>query len=55
MTGLNQDELEKKIDELNKKIERLESKLQQPHNIGSNIWVLVPVAAIIMWGLTKIF
>ncbi|MBS2970101.1 hypothetical protein J9317_15120 [Metabacillus sp. KIGAM252] len=45
----------KKIDELNKKIERLESKLQQPSSTGSNILVLVPVAAIITWGLTKIF
>ncbi|MFY4776518.1 hypothetical protein [Metabacillus sp. RGM 3146] len=52
---VNQDALEKKIDELSKKIDHLESKLHQPHSFGANVWVLVPVAAIIMWGLNNIF
>ncbi|MCO7126195.1 hypothetical protein NIE88_10450 [Sporolactobacillus shoreicorticis] len=36
------------------KLKALEAEKQQPL-IGSNIWVLVPVVAIIMWGLQNIF
>lgn len=49
-------ELEKKLDELNKKLDILESKLnRKPSTFGQNVWVLIPVTAIIMWGLTNIF
>jgi tetrahydromethanopterin S-methyltransferase subunit G len=47
-------ELEKKLDELSKKLDNLESKVNRPSTFGQNVWVLIPVAAIIMWGLTNI-
>ncbi|MBP0725267.1 hypothetical protein J5Y03_08700 [Bacillus sp. RG28] len=55
--------LEKKIDELTKKLDEVTSKLdhlerrtyQNRGSIGNSIWVLVPVTAIIMWGLREIF
>ncbi|WP_257962368.1 hypothetical protein [Bacillus sp. UMB0893] len=49
-------DLEKKLDELNKKLDSLESKMnRKPSTFGQNVWVLIPVAAIIMWGLANIF
>jgi tetrahydromethanopterin S-methyltransferase subunit G len=56
-------QLEKKLDELTKKLDQVTSKLdhlerqtyQNRGSIGHNIWVLIPVTAIIMWGLREIF
>lgn len=49
--------LQEEISQLNKRLDSIESKLNDKtrHSLGNNIWVLVPVAAIIMWGLTNIF
>ncbi|MFT8309866.1 MAG: hypothetical protein ABF629_01765 [Sporolactobacillus sp.] len=46
--------LEAKVDALEKKVKVLEADKQRPL-MGSNVWVLVPVAAIIMWGLQGLF
>jgi hypothetical protein len=52
---LTQDELEKKVEVLSRKLEYLESKNTKPNTLGPNMWILIPVAAIVMWGLTNIF
>ncbi|GGE35818.1 hypothetical protein GCM10011391_13240 [Pullulanibacillus camelliae] len=51
--------LKDEIAHLNKRLNHIEQLLKQ-HNAakqssGHNVWVLVPVVAIIMWGLTQIF
>ncbi|MGG4488273.1 hypothetical protein [Metabacillus idriensis] len=48
-------ELEKRVEELSKKLERLEAKSTRSSIFGPDIWVLIPVAAIVMWGLSNIF
>ncbi|MCM3594805.1 hypothetical protein M4D55_03245 [Metabacillus idriensis] len=48
-------ELEKRVEELSKKLEKLEAKSTQRSIFGPDIWVLIPVAAIVMWGLSNIF
>ncbi|WP_158598370.1 hypothetical protein [Falsibacillus albus] len=48
--------LEAKMDEIIKRLDHLEKQKQNVSIFaGQNIWVLVPVAAIIMWGLQRIF
>lgn len=49
-------ELEEKVNTIDTRLKDLEeqSKEKRPV-IGGNIWVLVPVAAIVMWGLQQIF
>ncbi|QHE52649.1 hypothetical protein [Pontibacillus sp. HMF3514] len=51
------EKLHEEISQLNKRLDSIECKLNnKPRNsLGDNIWVLVPVAAIIMWGLTNIY
>jgi len=52
-----EEKLHEEISQLNKRLDSIESKLNnKPRNsLGDNVWVLVPVAAIIIWGLTNIF
>ncbi|MFY0759554.1 hypothetical protein AB1K32_11795 [Metabacillus dongyingensis] len=52
---LTQDELEKKVEELSRKLEYIELKNTKHSTLGPNMWILIPVAAIVMWGLTNIF
>jgi hypothetical protein len=49
------EQLENEIKELKEKVENLERRVQKRPSLGSAVWVLVPVVAIIMWGLTTIF
>lgn len=44
--------IEARLDAIDKRLKDMESE-RRPL-IGGNIWVLVPVAAIIMWGLQNI-
>lgn len=48
-------ELGRKLDEVIKRLDQME-KQNQNHGstFGHNVWVLVPVVAIIMWGLQRI-
>lgn len=52
---LTQDELEKKVEELSRKLDYLEAKNTKHSTLGPSMWILIPVAAIVMWGLTNIF
>ncbi|MCL1631029.1 hypothetical protein M3N64_03595 [Sporolactobacillus sp. CPB3-1] len=47
--------IEARLDTLEQRLN--DSHVQQQHRplIGSNVWVLVPLAAIIMWGLRGLF
>jgi predicted nucleic acid-binding Zn-ribbon protein len=50
------EQLENEIKALKEKVEKLERRVQEKRpSLGSAVWVLVPVVAIIMWGLTTIF
>ncbi len=61
MSDYENEKLEKKIDELSSRLDQMERKVGQTDHasykegLGRNIWVLVPVVAIIMWGLKSIF
>ncbi|WP_018962082.1 hypothetical protein [Sporolactobacillus vineae] len=47
--------IEKKLDALDQRLEKLESADHDHRSLfGPNVWVLVPVVAIIMWGLKGI-
>lgn len=47
--------IEKKLDAIDRRLEKLESAHHEHRTLfGPNVWVLVPVAAIIMWGLQGI-
>ncbi|KAB7707143.1 hypothetical protein F9802_09040 [Bacillus aerolatus] len=48
-------ELERKLDEVIKRLDHIERQNHDGNGLlGRNIWVLVPVTAIIMWGLQGI-
>lgn len=41
---------------LQRKVDELERVMREKNKYSSSsVWVLVPVAAIVMWGLTQIF
>lgn len=55
MTEESLNRIEKKLDEMNQRLENLETAPQGHRSLfGPNVWVLVPVVAIIMWGLKDI-
>ncbi|MGE8080207.1 hypothetical protein [Peribacillus loiseleuriae] len=48
-------DLENKLDEVIKRLDQIEKQNQNHRGtFGHNVWVLVPVVAIIMWGLQRI-
>ncbi|WKB36486.1 hypothetical protein QS257_05115 [Terrilactibacillus sp. S3-3] len=48
--------LEEKMKDIDTRLKNLEERSKEKRPlIGGNIWVLVPVVAIIMWGLQRIF
>ncbi|MCO7174525.1 hypothetical protein ACFP7A_03550 [Sporolactobacillus kofuensis] len=47
-------EIEQRLNAMDRQLQALQAAHHRPL-IGSNIWVLVPVIAIIMWGLKGIF
>ncbi|MGV3488322.1 MAG: hypothetical protein ACO1OC_07010 [Tuberibacillus sp.] len=50
------EKLENEIKVLQRKIDDLERVVREKRKYSSSsVWVLVPVAAIVMWGLTTIF
>ena len=49
------EKLIKEIETMQRKVEELESMVHEKSRSSSSVWVLVPVAAIVMWGLTQIF
>ncbi|MFC4618072.1 hypothetical protein ACFO4N_04935 [Camelliibacillus cellulosilyticus] len=57
-------DLRQEIEALNNRLENMERLLRDQviakkedskSGIGYGIWALVPIAAIVMWGLTQIF
>lgn len=54
---LNQ--INEKLDEMNRRLDNMEGQLRHYHATKSRgdmswIWAFVPIAAIVMWGLTNI-
>ncbi|MFC7393421.1 hypothetical protein [Scopulibacillus cellulosilyticus] len=53
------DEIQKKLDDIEKHLKKIESRIDTSSDhrpiFGNNVWVLVPVACIVMWGLSQIF
>lgn len=48
-------DLEHKLDEVIKRLDQMEKKNQNHGSMfGHNVWVLVPIVAIVMWGLQRI-
>lgn len=45
--------IESRLDTIEKQLKALKSEQHRPL-IGSNVWVLVPIVAIVMWGLQNI-
>ncbi|WP_158538315.1 hypothetical protein [Falsibacillus pallidus] len=54
-TKYQQGNVEAKLDEILTRLDRLEKQGQRHAPKSSGVWVLVPVVAIIMWGLQNIF
>jgi hypothetical protein len=48
--------MEQKLEEISQRLKKLETAHDEHRSLfGPNVWVLVPVVAIIMWGLQGIF
>ncbi|MGX2958575.1 hypothetical protein JNUCC23_04740 [Peribacillus sp. JNUCC 23] len=48
-------DLEHKLDEVIKRLDQMEKQNQNHGSMfGHNVWVLVPIVAIVMWGLQRI-
>lgn len=49
-------EIMKKLDSIDSRLKNLESRHSEKRSLfGPNVWVLVPVVAIVMWGLQSVF
>jgi len=55
-------QLEKKLEELSEKLDKVTNKLDHLERHSGNgepirnwIWALIPITAIVMWGLREIF
>ncbi|MBA9028117.1 MULTISPECIES: hypothetical protein [Bacillaceae] len=50
-------DLDRKLDEVIKRLDQMEKHNQNQNHgrtFGHNVWVLVPIVAIVMWGLQRI-
>lgn len=52
-------ELKLELEKANRRLDQMERQLQDHGNNkyawSGSIWALIPIAAIVMWGLTQIF